>query len=71
MFSLIITLLVIGVLVWLINTYIPMAAPIKKVLNIVVVICVVLYLLSAFGVLGRLDTVGIPQLGHGGRVERF
>ena len=40
--SLVVTLIVIGVLLWLINTYIPMDAKIKSILNIVVVVEVVL-----------------------------
>ena len=55
--SLIITLAVIGVLLWLVNTYIPMAPPIKNILNVVVIICVVLWLLNVFGVLGSIGTV--------------
>jgi hypothetical protein len=51
MLHLIISLIVIGILLWLVNTYIPMDAKIKNILNIVVVIAVVLWLLSAFGVL--------------------
>ncbi|TFU01027.1 hypothetical protein EUV02_11960 [Polymorphobacter arshaanensis] len=52
--SLLITLIVVGVLLWLVNSYIPMDAKIKNILNIVVVIIVVLWLLQAFGVLGSL-----------------
>jgi len=48
--SLLITLIVVGVLLWLVNTYLPMDAKIKNILNIVVVIAVVLWLLRAFGV---------------------
>ena len=44
--NLIITLIIIGVLLWLINAYIPMDGKIKKILNVVVVICVVVWLLS-------------------------
>ena len=40
--SLVITLIVVGVLLWLINNYIPMDAKIKSILNIVVVVAVVL-----------------------------
>jgi len=50
--NLVITLIVVGVLLWLVNSYIPMDAKIKNILNIVVVIAVVLWLLRAFGVLG-------------------
>ena len=59
--SLIITLIVVGVLLWLINTYIPMDGKIKKILNVVVVIVVVLWLLSAFGVLNHSD-IRVPQV---------
>ena len=48
----VIVLVIVGVLLWLINTYIPMARPIKTILNVVVVICVVLWLLSVFGIIG-------------------
>jgi hypothetical protein len=60
--SLVITLIVVGVLLWLVNNYIPMDAKIKKILNIVVVICVVLWLLSAFGVLGHSGDIRVPQV---------
>lgn len=46
----IIILVIIGVVLWLINTYIPMAKSIKTILNIVVIICVILWLLSVFGI---------------------
>ena len=57
--NLVIVLLVVGVLLWLVNTYIPMDRKIKNILNIVVVIVVVIWLLQAFGVLGSLDSVRI------------
>lgn len=50
--SLILVLVVVGVVLWLINTYVPMDGKIKGILNIVVVIAVLLWLLQAFGVLG-------------------
>ncbi len=53
--QIIITLIVIGVILWLVNNYIPMDATIKKILHIVVVIAVILWLLSVFGVLGPLS----------------
>ena len=49
--NVVLVLVVIGVVLWLINTYIPMAGSIKKILNIVVVIVVILWLLRVFGVL--------------------
>jgi hypothetical protein len=52
--TIVITLIVVGVLLWLINSYIPMDGKIKNILNIVVVIVVILWLLNVFGVLGSL-----------------
>jgi hypothetical protein len=60
--SLVVTLIVVGVLLWLINTFLPMDGKIKKIINVVVVICVVLWLLSVFGVLGQSGTIRVPQL---------
>ena len=60
--SLAVTLVVIGVLLWLVNTYIPMDGKIKKVLNVVVVICVVVWLLFAFGILHHSGNVRVPQI---------
>ena len=60
--SVVLTLLVVGVLLWLINTYIPMAAPIKTILNIVVVIVVVIWLLHGFGILGRSGEIRLPTV---------
>jgi hypothetical protein len=60
--SLVITLIVIGVLLWLVNTYIPMDGKIKKILNVVVVICVVVWLLVAFGVLNHSGNIRVPQI---------
>ena len=48
-------LVVIGVLLWLVNTYIPMDGKIKGILNAVVVIGVVIWLLQAFGMMGTLE----------------
>jgi hypothetical protein len=55
--TIVITLIVAGVLLWLVNTYIPMDGKIKKILNIVVVVVVVLWLLNVFGVLGDLRSI--------------
>jgi hypothetical protein len=48
--SLIITLIVVGVLLYIINAFIPMDAKIKQLLNIVVIIVMVIYCLKIFGV---------------------
>ena len=61
--SLVVTLIVIGVLLWLVNAYIPMDGKIKKILNIVVVICVVVWLLFAFGILDRSSEIRVPRVG--------
>jgi uncharacterized membrane protein YhdT len=60
--SLIVTLVVIGVLLWLVNTYIPMDGKIKSILNAVVVICVVVWLLFAFGILNHSGDIHVPQV---------
>ena len=60
--NLIITLIVVGVLLWLINAYIPMDGKIKKILNVVVVICVVVWLLNVFGVIGHSGDIRVPQV---------
>jgi hypothetical protein len=51
----------VGVLLWLVNTYLPMDAKIKKILNIVVVIVVVLWLLRAFGILDSLSGIRVGR----------
>jgi hypothetical protein len=60
--SVLITLIVVGVLLWLVNTYIPMDGKIKSILNAVVVICVVLWLLSAFGIIDRGGEIQLPRV---------
>jgi hypothetical protein len=57
--NIIVVLIVVGVLLWLVNTYIPMDSKIKSILNAVVVICVILWLLQAFGVIGSLNSVRV------------
>jgi hypothetical protein len=59
--NLIIILVAIGVILWLVNTYIPMDGRIKSILNIVVVIAVILWLLSVFGVIGSLSGVRVGK----------
>jgi hypothetical protein len=62
MIHLVITLIIIGVLLWLVNTYIPMDGKIKKILNVVVVICVIVWLLYAFGILDRTHDIPVPRV---------
>ena len=54
-------LIVVGVLLWLINRFIPMAGSIKSILNAVVVIAVVLWLLSVFGLLSSLSKINVGK----------
>jgi hypothetical protein len=57
--QLVIVLVVVGVILWLINSYIPMQATLKKILNVVVVIAVIIWLLSVFGVIGNISAIRI------------
>ena len=59
--QLVIILVVVGVIVWVINSYIPMQATIKMILNLVVVGAVVLWLLSVFGIIGSLQGIHIGR----------
>jgi hypothetical protein len=59
--SLVITLIVVGVLLWLINNYIPMDAKIKSILNIVVVVVVVLWLLNILGLMDSLRSIRVGR----------
>jgi len=59
LFNLLITLIVVGVLLWLVNNYIPMDRKIKNILNIVVVVLVAIWLLRAFGLLDSLQSMRI------------
>jgi hypothetical protein len=59
--NLIIILVVVGVILWVVNNYIPMDRKIKSILNIVVVIVVVLWLLSVFGVIGSISGLRIGR----------
>ena len=59
--SLILTLIVIGVLLWLINTYIPMDGKIKKIINVVVVVAVIIWVLGLF--IGGWGEIGNIKIG--------
>ena len=58
--NVVLTLVVVGVVLWLINSYIPMQSTIKSILNIVVVIAVVLWLLYGFGVITNSGNIHMP-----------
>jgi len=57
--TIIIVLIIAGVLLWLVNSYIPMQRTIKNILNAVVVIVLVIWLLKVFGILGSLQNLHI------------
>lgn len=57
--SLIVTLVIVGVILYLVNRFVPMDEKIKTILNWAVVIIVILWLLQAFGILGSLNSVRV------------
>ncbi len=57
--TIVIVILVVGVILWLVNSYIPMQRTIKVILNAVVVIILVIWLLKAFGLLDNLQNIKI------------
>ena len=59
--QLVIILAVVGVILWLVNSYIPMQSTIKRILNVVVVIAVIIWLLSVFGVIGDISAIRIGK----------
>jgi hypothetical protein len=59
LFTIFLVIIVAGVLLWLVNTYIPMDGKIKNILNIVVVIVVVIWLLKIFGLFNYLKDIHV------------
>ena len=59
--QLVVILIVIGVLLWLVNNYIPMQRSIKGILNAVVVIAVVLWLLNVFGLFSSISGLRVGR----------
>jgi hypothetical protein len=59
--QLVVTLIVVGVLLWLVNRYIPMQGSIKSILNGVVVIAVVLWLVNVFGLLSYFTNIRVGR----------
>ena len=60
--NIVVILVIVGLVMWLINTYIPMAAAIKSLLNIVVFIVMLVWVLQAFGLIGNIPGLQIPPL---------
>ena len=59
--NLVIALIVVGVALWLINRFIPMASSIKTILNVVVVVAVAIWVLQAVGIWGSLTSYRIGR----------
>jgi hypothetical protein len=59
--TIVLILIAVGVLLWLVNTYIPMDSKIKGILNAVVVIAVVIWLLQVFGLLGTITNIHVGK----------
>jgi hypothetical protein len=59
--QLVIILVLVGLVLWVINSYIPMQATIKRILNVVVVICVIIWLLNVFGLIGNILAIRIGK----------
>jgi peptidoglycan biosynthesis protein MviN/MurJ (putative lipid II flippase) len=59
--NLVVVLVVVGVALYLINRYIPMASSIKSILNVVVVICVCVWLLQVVGLWGNVTSFRLPH----------
>lgn len=63
--SLIITIVVVGILLWAINSFIPMEGRVKSILNVVVIIVLVLWLLQGFGIIGSVGDIHVGNLTSG------
>ena len=59
--NLVVALIVVGVALWLINRYIPMASSIKSILNIVVVVVVAVWVLQVFGLWGGISSFRVGR----------
>lgn len=62
MITIVLTLIVIGVLLWLVTTFIPMNSTIKQIIIAVVIICTVIWLLQATGLWNEAKKVGVPHI---------
>ena len=59
--ELVIVLVVVGLILWVINNFIPMQSTIKRILNVVVVIGVIIWLLSVFGLIGNISSIRVGK----------
>ena len=59
--TIVLVLIVVGMILWLINTYIPMQSAIKSILNVVVVVAVAIWVLQATGLWGTVSSYRITR----------
>ena len=59
--QLVIVLVVVGLILWVINSYIPMQSTIKRILNVVVVIGVIIWLLNVFGLIDNILSIRVEK----------
>jgi len=57
--TILLTIIIAGVILWLVNNYIPMDGKIKRILNVVVVIILIIWLLKVFGILDSLSGIKV------------
>jgi hypothetical protein len=60
--GIVLVLIIAGLVLWLINTYIPMAGAIKSLLNVVVFIVLLIWVLQVFGLIGNIPGIKMPAL---------
>lgn len=59
--SLILAILIVALILWLINKYIPMNSKVKEILNILVVVFLILWILGILGVVGPINSIRIGR----------
>ncbi len=63
--SLLVLIAVIGLIVWLLTTYVPMPAPFKTAIIVIAIVVVLLFVLGAFGLLDSLGAIRVgPRIGR-------
>ncbi len=62
MIALIVTIALVGLIVWLITTYIPMPPGYKRAIQIIALVCVILFVLKAFGLFEHAHDIPVPKL---------
>jgi len=60
--NIVVVLVVTGLIMWLIDTYIPMASAIKSLLNIIVFVVLLVWVLQGVGIIGAIPGVTMPRL---------